>query len=130
MESSEFFRQITEALQRYSLVLKPIKNGIIINTGCKNGFDIALEYRNQEYKLTFDGWQKQCDDPDEITEILIRGITGTARIKKYCNRGHPFKWMLQLYDDGQWKDQFTNIILTIDFGSKTKFRYLINDCLK
>jgi hypothetical protein len=61
---------------------------------------------------------------------LVLGLTGIARIKEYSKKNKSYKWTLQMQDrDGNWYDNGTMGLLSINFWTQTEIKYLQNDLL-
>ena len=110
--------------------------GIAIYPNCQNGFNLALRFDFEEdnYKINFNEWSRRFEnseeDEDELGDLIIAALVGTARIKEVFKGGRSYRWELQVQGKNNlWVHYSTTAIATLDFWSKKSELYLINDCL-
>lgn len=99
-----------------------------------DGFVIRLLTSKEENTLFFGEYHWQFANTEEgsreLLDQLTFGLTGVARVKEYSKNGRAFKWILQMQDEkGSWYNSRTTGVFTINFWTKPRIRYFINDLL-
>jgi hypothetical protein len=102
----------------------------------ENGFDITVEVFPHEIIVSADGPHLHFDDMKNIETTvqealgLIRDMLSPAiRVVEQRSNGHPYKWHLESFRNGQWQREDTTDILFYNyFGKKSKTIYQ-NDIL-
>ncbi len=108
-----------------------LKCTLTIHCKKEHGFDMVLETDFGENTLYFNDfhWHFDNSEPEieEMLNLLLSGLTGTARIKVFSKKGAAYKWTLETQDnDGQWNAQDTMSVMSPGIWHKTEIYYLQN----
>ncbi|MES2375703.1 MAG: hypothetical protein V4553_03950 [Bacteroidota bacterium] len=134
MPNQSLINIIKETLLSYPYISieQSKENELVIDTNSKNGFLIALVSIPDEYRLYFNDYAKHYDDTEEdrenIIDLIIAAICGTARIKEFSKGNRPYKWQLEIKNANQdWEHIGTTAYLMPNFWTKPSINYLQND---
>jgi hypothetical protein len=137
MKNQNIIDFVIEKLNKYPAVKFQKKSDKELEIFCndENGFDILLEIEERENTLHFGNfhWHFENTEEIEINEMLnqlVFGLTGLSRLKVFSKNGNPYKWTLQIQDsEGNWHDDGTMGIMSINFWTKAEVKYLQNNLL-
>jgi hypothetical protein len=108
---------------------------IIFKKNSPNGFDIILSYdKNFIYLNTNTGFHYYPNIINDFEQTLIEVmglvrdlLSNNMRLKEFLSNNTPYKWSLQCYDDGEWKDEaYTKLIFWNYLGKKSERIYSNN----
>ena len=127
---------VIEKLKKYPDIKYYKKNDSELEIFCRDekGFDILLQVNQRENTLHFETFHLHFnnneDETNEMLNQLVFGLTGITRLKKFSKNGKAYKWTLQTQDkDGNWFDNGTMGLMSLNFWTKADIKYLQNDLL-
>ncbi len=136
MEPKQIIDMVVNVLDQYGYSHTTRKGELTLTVHRKNehGFDIVLEIGFRENTLYFNDFHWHFDNSEkeieDMLDLLLSGLTGTARIKAFSKKGAAYKWTLETQDnDGQWNAQDTMSVIGPGFGNKTEIHYLQNQLI-
>lgn len=139
----EFVRQAKTALSTISGIqhewsIDQDEDHCILNFPKKNenGFDITLEVSSREITISAEAAHMHLELSNNAEETSVNALailrdmlSEDMRIKEYISNGKPYRWDIQVIQNGKWITEESNGLLFWNYFGKKEIRYLSNRLL-
>jgi hypothetical protein len=125
------FDDIVEKLKKYPKARYGVgKNQLGVLPNMPNGFiaTIRLVTANN-FEVWLDGWHDHFETYKEARECLAFALSNRCRLKRYRKGSFSFRWTLEYFVNGQWKEESTTGLLLFPIWRPTTTDYLQNEAL-
>jgi hypothetical protein len=103
---------------------------ITVLPASSEGFSVTLtEGSGNGYTVSFEGWHEDFEDAGEALNVFAFGLSDECRLREYRRGGFAYKWTLESWEDGDWKEESTTALLFFPFWRKVEVRHLQNKLL-
>jgi len=108
------------------------ENNLIIYPVDETGFKIEYIDHGENYTVKFEEWEQSfiTDEFKSSLNCLGFGLSKFCRLKVYSKKGLDFKWEMESYIDGNWKQNSSKMIPNNKFWQRTKVRILSNNLMQ
>src|SRR5262245_36227173 len=94
------------------------------------GFSLTVtETSCNGYTVSFEGWHEDFEDGSEAMNVFAFGLSDECRLRQYRRGGYAYKWTLESWEDGDWKEESTTALVFLPFWRKVEVRQLQNKLL-
>lgn len=105
-------------------------NYVAVKSKIKNGFDMLLNFENNQYNIYFASWHRTFpkDKAKDSVEMFMFGLSNKCRLKVTSRGETDYKWCLEYIENDEWKELSTtkNTTPITKFWQKNTIRYLSN----
>lgn len=78
-------------------------NCITILPATPNGFTVSLEENSSYYRVSFEGWHAEFDQPTDALNIVAFGLSDSCRLKVNYRGSLAQNWTVEERDEnGEW----------------------------
>ncbi len=94
------------------------------------GFSVTVtEMSGNGYTVFFEGWHEDFEDANEVLNVFAFGLSDECRLREYRRGGFAYKWTLESWEDGDWREESTTAQVFFPFWRKVEVRHLQNKLL-
>ena len=123
------FSEIKKLIKKYpGLIVEEGENIISVKPGTDNGFEVWFSEDEMEYTVGFDGWHQHFEksEVEDALNCFDFGFSSKCRLKVLSRGGKDYKWILEVYEDGEWVCGSTTGLFNFAFWKKAEIKYLSN----
>ena len=107
------------------------ENSITVLPKNEKGFPVTLTVHvGNSFTVAYDFWHEEFENEDEALNCLAFGLSEECRLKLTKRGQQPYKWTVEYYDEGAWREDSTTGLFNLKFWKKSKVIYLQNDLIK
>lgn len=120
---------LKQALRAHAgLRVEETPDAVVVKTQDAAGFDVGLFRNGDGYTVSFDGWHEHFAPDDGKTAIacFAHGLSGQARLRVLARGGFDYRWTLESFEDGAWREDSTTGLSLFPFWRKRTARHLRN----
>ena len=119
---------VESELKKYPKI-KYIKNddSIVIAPEEETGFEIIF-FENENI-VHFKGWHEHFSSVDEAINCIKFGLSSNCRLKEFSRGEHPYKWVVEYLENGDWIEDSETGMPTICFWKKKSIKTYKNDII-
>jgi len=120
--------EIKKKLESYPEVEWELE-GSTISVSPKGGFTVWLTESENDCRVGLNGWHEEFEDKKEALECFALGLSEKCRLKVFSRRKTEYKWVMEVFEDGDWVSYSTTCLIFIPFWKKKQSNYLQNNVL-
>jgi hypothetical protein len=122
---------ISEILERLrdrnpSLSVRVEGATLTVDPGIPEGFAVWFHDGGEKYTVGFDGWHEHFDSLEEALDCFAFGLGGDCRLKVAFRRSFPYRWTLEVKENGGWREESTVGLLLFPFWRRSRTIYRMN----
>ncbi|MFQ5992609.1 MAG: hypothetical protein ACE5NA_09260 [Nitrospiraceae bacterium] len=100
---------------------------ITVHPSSPNGFSVRMEVHKRGFTVHFDGWHEEFTSEDDALKCFAFGLSSKCRLKVHRRSGFAYKWTVEYFKDGAWKEDSTTGLLLFPFWGSLEVVILQND---
>lgn len=120
---------IREKLRKYpQLSVVDTVDSITVKALTPEGFAVSFHSGDGEYTVAMEGWHAHFDATQIETALncFAFGLSDTSRLEVRSRGGKDYRWTLEVFEDGAWRQDSTTGLLFFRLWRKKTVRYLRN----
>jgi len=125
MKTTEKIKKLIDRIP--DLNFEESKNYFSILPSDKKGFKVWMSIKDKYMTVGYDGWHEEFDIENDAIRCFIYGLTNKCRLKVFKRGKVVYKWIMQAFEDDQWLDFSSTIILFVPFWRKKEIIFLQNN---
>lgn len=123
----DVIEQINRKFSRYPEVSLDVQAKTISATlPQKDSFKISLYTGEDEYIVSFDGWHEHFESAVDALNCFAFGFCEECRLVVYARGGFRYKWVMEYYEDGRWREDSRTGLLIFPFFLPKRIQILQN----
>lgn len=99
---------------------------IVVPSVDGNGFEVALETSEDSFVVHFDAWHEHFDAAEEAVDCFMTGLTNRCRLRIACRGRTPYRWTVELQENGTWVAGSETRLLFFPFWRRASVMYRQN----
>lgn len=117
--------KVKEKLKEYPFLKWKAENSTISVTP-EGGFTVWLAEFDGSFIVGYNGWYTTFSKEEEALRCFLFGLCERCRLKVYSRGSREYRWVMESFEDGGWKEYGTTAIIFFPFWRKRKIKYLQN----
>lgn len=94
------------------------------------GFRVSLKAGENEYTVSYDdGWHDHFTDEKDALGCFFFGLSEQCRLKILQRGDFPYRWIVEYFEEGQWRMDSETGLLLFPFWRKKTVRIIQNKIL-
>lgn len=96
----------------------------------EDGFAISIYENEDQTTVAFgDGWHEEFSAPGEAVNCVGFGLSDQCRLKTFYRGTSPYRWVLEHFEDGQWREDSVTALVFFAFWRRKNVVYRQNNVL-
>jgi hypothetical protein len=109
-----------------SLPVRVERETLIVDPAGLGGFSVWFHDCGAKYIVGFDGWHEHFGSEQEALDCFAFGLGGDCRLKVAYRGDFPYRWTLEVNENGAWREESTTGLLFFPFWRRSRILYLMN----
>ncbi len=127
----EIFNILQKKCGKYPQLRTEFKEDFaIIHPLDENGFEIRIDAASDEYLVFFKGWHEHFSDVKEALNCVAFGLSKECRLKVFSKGGKEYKWIVEFFENEQWKEDSETGTVPLSFWKKKEILYFRNNLIE